>query len=285
MAEDKVQHQRFELKYRINQSTALQIRDFVSSYLAYDENSVGKPGNAYPNHTIYLDSDELRLYWDVINSNKNRYKLRVRYYDDNPEAPVFFEIKRRVNDAILKQRCPIRREAVPLLLAGQLPAPEHLFSSKPQHLGAVQQFCRLMHDLQATPKTHVAYLREAWVSQHDNSVRVTLDRDVRSTPHLTHEITTQMDHYVMPFEPDVILELKFTGRFPGWFRELVEIFSVMQCGAAKYVDGVVVMGEDHLNPAYTPVERTDKVERFLRRRNGVQKERGASDFAQLINHE
>jgi len=180
----------------------------------------------------------------------------------------------------------VRREAVPLLLSGHLPAPEHLFSSKPAHLGAVQQFCRLMHDLQAVPKTHVAYLREAWVSRLDNSVRVTLDREVRSTPHLMPKLATRMDHYVMPFDPDVILELKFTGRFPGWFRELVEIFGVMQCGAAKYVDGVVVMGEDHLNPAYTPAERTDKVERFLRRRrNGAQNETSAPTFARLNNHE
>lgn len=266
MVEDNLQRQRFELKYRIHRSTAEQIRDFVSCYLAYDENSLGKPGNAYPNHTIYLDSEELSLYWDVINSNKNRYKLRMRFYDDNPEAPVFCEIKRRVNEAILKQRSPVRREAVPLLLSGHLPAPEHLFSSNPRHLGAMQEFCRLMHDLQAAPKTHVAYLREAWVSEFDNSVRVTLDRDVRSAPHSSDQISTHMGDYVMPFEPDVILELKFTGRFPGWFRELVEAFGVMQCGAAKYVDGVAVMGEGQLNPAYAPAERSDTLERFLRRR-------------------
>lgn len=269
MAEDRLQHQRFELKYRISKSIVPGIRDFVSSYLPYDENSVDKPDHAYPNHTIYLDSNDLNLYWDVINSNKNRYKLRVRFYDNNPQSPVFLEIKRRVNDAILKRRCAVRRDAVPLLLSGHLPAPEHLLSDKPQHLGAAQEFCRLMHDLHATPKTHVAYLREAWVSERDNSVRVTLDTDVCSTPHFSGEITTHMGHYVMPFEPDVILELKFTGRFPAWFRELVEVFGVMQCGAAKYVDGVVFMGDDRLNPAYTPGERTDSVERFLRRRRRI----------------
>lgn len=264
--EDRLQQQRFELKYRINASVAFQVRDFVGSYLAYDEFSLNQPDHSYSNHSIYLDSDDLRLYWDVINSNKNRYKLRVRFYDNDEESPVFFEIKRRVNDAIQKKRCPVRRSAVPLLLSGHLPAPEHLLSSKPQHLGAVQDFCRLMHDLQATPKTHVCYLREAWVSELDNSVRVTLDRDVCSAPHFTPEITTEMEHYVMPFEPDVILELKFTARFPRWFRELVEVIGAMQCGAAKYVDGVVNMGEDRLHPAYATVERSDQLERFLQRR-------------------
>jgi len=263
---DKLQQQRFELKYRVSPMTAQQIRDYVSSYLTYDEFSAIRPGNAYANHSIYLDSDELQLYWDVINSNKNRYKLRIRFYDDDPESPVFFEIKRRVNDAILKQRCPVRRSAVPLLLAGQLPEPEHLLSANPRQVGAVHQFSRLMQDMQAHPKTHVCYLREAWVSEHDNSVRVTLDREVCSAPHFSSQISTRIENYVMPFEPDVILELKFTGRFPGWFRELVEIFSVMQCGAAKYVDGVVQMGADKLHPAYSMLEQPDKLERFLRRR-------------------
>jgi hypothetical protein len=36
----------------------------------------------------------------------------------------------------------------------------------------------------------------------------------------------------------VILELKFTNRFPKWFAELVRTFNLRQSGAAKYVDGL-----------------------------------------------
>ena len=49
----------------------------------------------------------------------------------------------------------------------------------------------------------------------------------------------------------VILELKFTDRFPNWFRELVEVFNLTQCGAAKYVDGVTLMGEDQTSELVT----------------------------------
>lgn len=41
----------------------------------------------------------------------------------------------------------------------------------------------------------------------------------------------------------VILELKFTDRFPDWFRDLVEHFELFQCGAAKYCDGVEKIAE------------------------------------------
>ena len=266
MPEDKLQSQRFELKYRVDERIALGVRDFVSSYLVLDEYSVGKPNFSYANHSVYLDSPDLRLAWDTINGNKNRYKLRLRFYDDDPASPVFFEIKRRSNDAIIKRRGPVRREAVPLLLAGYLPDTDCLFSYKPQYLIALQEFCRLMSDLQAAPKTHVAYLREAWVSPSDNSVRVTLDRDVCTQPHSTPEISTQMENFVMPFAPDVILEIKFTSRYPNWLRQLVEIFGVMQCGAAKYVEGVTTLGEDKLNSGYMSPESQDLIERFLARR-------------------
>lgn len=266
MTEDRLQATRFELKYRVSENTALQIRDFLTSHLVLDEYSAGQPNNSYFNHSIYLDSDELTTYWDVVNSNKNRYKLRLRYYDDQPGSPVFFEIKRRMNDAILKQRGPVRQEAVPLLLAGHLPAPEHMLSAKPQHLVAAQEFCRLMHDIRAVPKTRITYLREAWVSPHDNSVRVTIDRDVAGGPHFTSRITTQITDYVMPFAPEVILELKFTGRYPEWFRHLVQIFNVMQCGSAKYADSVFLLEEHRLNPHHFPGERPDWIENILNRR-------------------
>lgn len=269
MFQDNLQAQRFELKYLVTEEVALAVRDFVASYLVLDENSAGKPNNSYPNHSIYLDSETLTLYWDVINGNKNRYKLRLRYYDENPAAPVFFEIKRRSNDAILKQRGPVRRGAVAGLLAGQLPAPEHLMSDHPRHLVAVQQFCQLLLDLRATPKTRVAYLREAWVSPADNSVRVTLDRDVCSVSHSDATLPIRIEHPAMPWHGQVILELKFTGRYPDWFRTLTEIFGVMQTGVAKYAEGVALGGEQRLSPGFAPSEQEDLVEQFLKRRRPI----------------
>ena len=264
MENDKLQPQRFELKYLVNEDVALAMRDFVRSYLVPDEFAAKSATLSYPNHSLYLDSDDLQLYWDVINGNKNRHKLRLRFYDDNPAAPVFFEIKRRSDNAILKERGAVRREFVPTLLAGQLPAPNHLVSSNPKHLSAVQNFCRLMHDGRARLKTHVRYRREAWMSVEDNSVRVTFDRDVYSAPHTEPVVTTRLENFVKPWGDLVILELKFTGRFPNWFFEMVRLFNVMQCGVAKYAEGVALLGEEQLNPLFHQPEAADQVEKFLR---------------------
>ena len=54
----------------------------------------------------------------------------------------------------------------------------------------------------------------------------------------------------LPFGHRVILELKFTDRFPDWCRHIVEHFGLMQCGAAKYADGVALCGEHRITRAF-----------------------------------
>jgi len=204
-----------------------------------------KPNLSYPVHSLYLDSDRLDLYWRTINGDKNRYKLRLRYYDANPGSPIFFEIKRRMNNCILKQRGGVRKEYISWLLSGHLPEPAHLISDDPKQLVALLRFCQLMHDTHAKPKMHICYLREAYVSA-DDEVRVTMDRQIAAEPHLEFSVKTDMAKPFRSFENIVILELKFTNRFPNWFRELVRIFNAMQCGAAKYVESIGRIGSRRL---------------------------------------
>jgi hypothetical protein len=247
MAQDNMQMQRWELKYIIPEAVALALREFVASYLEIDEYGAHRPNLSYSIHNLYLDSDDLHIYWGTINGNKNRYKLRLRFYADNPnpQAPVFFEIKRRMNDAILKQRCGVQRPAVEAVLAGQLPQAGELVSQDARQLGAVQRFVELSSDLRAYPVAHVSYDREAWISPHDNSVRVTFDRNVLISPEFTARFTAEMDDPTPVFGPLVILELKFTGRFPDWFADMVRVFGLRQGSASKYADGIAVKGEHH----------------------------------------
>ncbi len=243
MADDKMQLQRWELKYVIPEETALAVREFVRPYLVLDEYGVGQPNLSYTIHNLYLDSDDLAIYWGTINGDKNRYKLRIRFYEDNPKAPIFFEIKRRMNDAIMKQRGGIKRPAVAAVLAGQIPAPDELISGDVRQLVAIQRFIQLMMRDRAAPTAHVYYEREAWISETDNSVRVTLDRNVQISPEFSARFTSQMDDPIHVFTPLVILELKFTGRFPGWFNTLVKVFNLRLSSASKYADGIVKKGE------------------------------------------
>ncbi|HYE31769.1 MAG TPA: polyphosphate polymerase domain-containing protein [Methylomirabilota bacterium] len=252
---DKLQAQRYEHKYLITEDVALSVRDFVRSFLVIDEYGATQPNLSYPVHSLYLDSDDLRLYQSTINGDKNRFKLRLRFYENRPAAPIYFEIKKRTNNTISKQRGGVKREFVREILQGAFPAPHHIVSHDPRQLVAVQNFSKYILELGAKPKAHVAYLREAWISPHDNSVRVTMDRDVRCSPEPEARFVTDMIRPASVFEGKIVLELKFTNRFPDWFKQLVRVFGLAQCGAAKYVDGVTELGAAAVTYAFALPEK------------------------------
>jgi len=239
----KLQLQRFELKYLITEDIVEPMRGFIRSYLEVDDFGRERPGYSYPVHSVYLDSEDLWTHRATVNGTKNRFKLRLRYYDANPATPVFFEVKRRVNNCILKARCGVRRKAVPLLVSGQLPEPEHLMSKEPRHLVALQRFNYLLNQLNAKPRLHNCYQREAWVSRSDNSIRVTFDRQIRAEPYFGIREIIPMRHSAQVYSEFVVLELKFTTRFPNWLRDMIRHFGLMQFAAAKYCGGVELWGE------------------------------------------
>jgi hypothetical protein len=247
---DRLQRQRFEYKYIVSEHVALRVRDFVSSYLELDEYGATQPNLSYPVHSLYLDSPDLALYRNTINGDRNRFKLRLRFYQNADDRPVYCEIKRRANNAIVKQRAAVLRPAAADIVAGHLPHPSQLLDQGAESLHALESFSALAHRLAAVPQVHVSYLREAWMERGANTVRVTLDRGVRSERRRFFSLDPEMQAPTRVFGNRVVLELKFTDRFPRWLNELVQVFGIRQGSAAKYVEGVYRMGEHGLMTAY-----------------------------------
>jgi hypothetical protein len=247
---DRMQRQRFEYKYIITEHVALGIRDFAAAYLDLDSYGAKMPGYSYPVHSLYLDSPNLTLYQNTINGDKNRYKLRIRFYENAPAKPLYLEIKKRVNSAILKKRATVVREGADLVLARHAADPAFLVDATPEQIAALEDFtCRVNH-LGAVPQTHVAYEREAWIADGANSIRLTLDRNVRTERRRYLCLEPSMSNAIRVFGRRVILELKFTDRFPVWFNDLVRLFGLRPESAAKYVEGVVQLGDHRLLAAY-----------------------------------
>src|SRR4051794_4422749 len=203
---------RYEMKYLVAESCACGVRDFVRAHLHRDAHAIPELHHQYPNFTLYLDCPGLSLYSATSHGHKNRYKLRLRYYDQHPDTPVFFEIKRRVTDVIIKDRAAVRKRSVARLLAGACPRPGDL--AEPENLGdygVLRRFCELRAAIDARPKLVVYFEREAWVSSTDEQMRVTFDRASMAARY--DGSLAPRNWYDTKF-PGVILELKFTNRFP-----------------------------------------------------------------------
>ena len=245
-SEDRLQSNRWELKYVIDEETAGRVRKFVSSYLEPDENNDPRQPNGYPVRSLYLDSPNRKLYWQTIQGAKNRFKLRIRFYDDEPHSPAFLEIKRRVTTTILKKRAEVRREGIRRLLVHGHASVCELLGEKASNAAkyALHDFCRLRDGISATGMAYVSYLREAYVSPVSNQIRVTFDRQIEGG---AYEPGTGL---IMPprLHPTkiggVVLELKFTDRFPSWMGDVVHTFNLEACPVPKYIECVDALDRD-----------------------------------------
>ena len=246
MEVDKLQKQRFEIKYIISESKAQMIRHFTQNYLDIDTFGATQPRFSYPVHSLYLDSNHLRTYHDTINGNRNRFKLRVRFYENGDSSPVYFEIKRRYDKVIYKKRAKVKRKNAEDLIMGHFPRMSHLVEPRIENLQALERFCMLSNELNARPKVHVSYLREAYEREDSNAVRLTMDREVTTEYENRIRFSAEQTEPVSVFGKKVILELKFTNRFPQWMQELAQRLNLQPCSAAKYVDGIDVMNRTRM---------------------------------------
>lgn len=235
----QMQRSRFELKYVIDEPTARSVRDFARSYLQRDEHAIPSMRYSYPIYSIYLDGPDLPLYNATFQGHKNRYKLRIRYYDNNPWSPVFFEIKRRVSDVILKDRSVVKRQSLKALLAGRPPMRSDLVNEADvEGYWALRRFIELRNNIHATGRVIVYYEREAWVTPHDDNVRLTFDRALAGA---RWDGNLEGTKWFEPPMEGVVLELKFDNRYPIWMRTLVRSCNLYRACMAKYVQCTVFM--------------------------------------------
>jgi len=227
---------RYELKYHITESKAAAIAQFIKPFLEQDRYCKLQPSGDYPIVSLYLDSDDLKLCRESIDGQKNRFKLRIRSYTDEPDYPRFFEIKRRINTIIVKARARIMDRDVSGLLAG-LPLPPQNYTAD---LDTINQFQLYIDSIRAKPAVLVRYMRQAYEDTTDTKVRVTFDRElaykITSTPQVRLGGAGWQRN---PFtEGGVVLEIKFTGRYPAWLSHMTKCFNLRHRSISKYASSI-----------------------------------------------
>jgi hypothetical protein len=240
MSNSKLQTNRYELKYIIDEPRAHEIHRFVRMYLEPDHHTQSHEGRGYAVHSLYLDSPGFLTCAATLQGIKNRFKLRLRFYDEEPDSPVFCEIKRRVNMIILKKRAAVWRSAIPDLLAGAMPDPSMLCIDNYRNQDALMRFCELRDMIGAQPAAYTSYWREGYETADGNAVRVTFDRELRGGIFHGSLSVADLESWAEPEVGGVVLELKFTDRFPQWMHTLAEMFNLERTSMPKYVKCVAL---------------------------------------------
>lgn len=223
---------RYEMKYLVTDIEAAEITRYVRPFLEYDKYSKLQRGGMYPIVSLYLDSPDLQLCRESLFGVKNRFKLRIRSYTDEPEYPRFFEIKRRINRVIMKSRARVMDQDVAVLLRGRSLPPQGYTTDE----AALNQFQFYVAAIHAGPMILIRYLRQAFESTSENRVRVTFDRElcykVSAEPRVRlggsgwqcNDLTTGY----------TIVEIKFTGCYPEWLSRMVRYFNMNARSISKF---------------------------------------------------
>ncbi|MEZ4449041.1 MAG: polyphosphate polymerase domain-containing protein [Nannocystaceae bacterium] len=223
--------ERREYKYLIAPDRVAPIRDALRPYCDLDPYAARLERGRYRIDNLYFDTDALSLYQRGERGRNERLKLRVRGYPGTSRERVFLEVKRRVDDLILKTRGEVSiHQWTELFRAPDAPLPADLVG---RDRAAVERFITLARGLRVRPFTLVRYEREPHVSRIDDYVRVTFDSDIRA------QLIERRAHAPAPrvwraFDPIIVLELKFNGSMPPWLAELVTRFDLRRRPFSKY---------------------------------------------------
>lgn len=224
--------ERYEIKYLLPERVVPKIRASIAPYCKRD-----KYANAegyYSIRSLYLDTENYDLFWANAREQRDRFKVRIRNYPGK-NSPVFFEVKRRVGDVIVKSRSVVPAATwLEVLLKSAF---ETQIQNK--HLA---RFIDVYHRYHLEPRVLVEYEREPYESLFDNYARVTFDRRVMCQEQRSLSLEGDprrwrpVDHRVQTWttEPVCVLELKFEHRPPRWMSDMIRNHELTRMSFSKY---------------------------------------------------
>lgn len=231
---------RREYKYLIDASTAAAVRSAIRPFCEIDPWAARNPRGVYTIESIYLDDPALSLFWANEHEQVDRIKVRVRGYAGAAGSPVFFEVKRRINDVISKSRGKVPRALYSELLADPAaPIPAAIVGKDRE---AVERFLAIHRRMHLRPWTVVRYEREPYFSRIDDYARVTFDTAIRAQAvsgwsfDLPPRGWRALDDAVTQrtLASLVVLELKFTATVPLWLVNIVGRLDLTRRSFSKY---------------------------------------------------
>ena len=218
---------RYELKYVLQKPAAERFVADLEGYCRPDPHS--DPERGYPVYSLYWDSPDLDFFWEKIDGQKYRRKLRLRRYADGEFA--FVEIKQRIDRTVQKRRVRLAIEEAARVFGPAGLDPESEYGSAAP-VGPEALFLCRTFDLR--PTMAVLYRRRAWFGNYDAELRITLDGRVQYDPRAL-DIREPFETGKYALDPaSCVLEIKFNDRVPVWLTRLVARHDLPVVRFSKY---------------------------------------------------
>lgn len=221
---------RYELKYLVTIDAARALAADLALHAQPDPHS-GLDG--YPVYSLYWDSPELTFFWEKLDGEKRRRKLRFRRYEGRDD--VYVEIKQRTDRTVQKRRTRMGlSDALGMFDRGSLDKARESETTD----RVLQEALVLARMHRLGPTMGVRYQRQAWFATFEPDLRVTFDTRLQYD-------ATELD-LAQPFRTGnyllhpnwSVLEIKFNHRVPQWLLALVRKHGLDVVRFSKYCAAV-----------------------------------------------
>lgn len=244
MPTPKLSFKRYEFKYQLScKEVEFLIEDLLKNNMIWDSFVENKESKDYTVTSVYFDSPSFKCYYDKINGLKDRYKLRLRIYDDLlfPGNNVFLEIKRKSDMVIWKDRMILPYENyIKIFEEGRYDESSFIFAKRDQDI--LNEFVCKKYKFRMTPIILVRYKRKPLVGKFNDRFRITFDNAIEAT--VTNSL--RFGNNFSMIAPDaIIMEVKFDNSLPHWFLRIIYKYQLDRRPFSKYCGAVEMCKKRH----------------------------------------
>lgn len=217
---------RFEKKYILNNLQVEQLKHRLSPIMKLDPILSGK--EFYSIRSLYFDDYKDTCLKQVINGISERYKYRIRFYNDNTDY-IVLEKKYKINNMTKKTSVQITKEIVDGILKGN-------FVISKDNDKLLNEFYLMIRTRGFRPVVIIDYDRIPYVYDA-GCVRVTLDYNLSCSYDFDNLFSDEIRRIPLMEEGNTILEVKYNDFIPDYIRFCLQLDGLYRTSYSKYGNG------------------------------------------------
>ena len=214
---------RYEFKYITELHVMEALRERLAESMTPDPNAID---GGYHVNSIYYDTPDLSCYYEKLDGEKLRYKVRTRWYGeinrqtDLSKLKAYVEIKHRNNDMNYKNRAFVSGVHLPEFAENQdllMRLGEAVSEDQATEAAIIE---RITSQKLFFPICIVSYYRQPLLCRFNHRLRVTFDTNLRTLgPKSFNQTLHENGARVLP-QNLCVVEIKFNWAMPLWMIEI-----------------------------------------------------------------
>lgn len=214
---------RHEYKFVISYDEMLRLREKLNVLLDIDRDY-----NGYMIRSLYFDSVNDEDYYDKLNGEMNRKKIRLRIYNPTGDL-VKLELKAKYDYHQLKESLIITKEMAKELIKGNY----SVLLNREEDLA--KRIYLILMEGYYKPKVVIEYKRIAYMGK--TTTRVTFDFEIKSSTAVEDFFEEEINYIETIDKKDVVLEVKFDRFLEPYISTVLDKYISRNQSVSKYIMG------------------------------------------------